>query len=153
MDDTLDLHDHGGDEAIERFVTAYNRRLAAGDASLLDVVHGYGSRTGDAIIRRRLRGFLRQHPRELDWLAGEDVDGNPGHSLVQPRHPLPSVEDRLAQEILDWCQRPRTMDKIAGRFRRHGQPRVMALVQQLAGQGRLLRQRKAAHTVYLRFEP
>ena len=150
MHDTLDLHGHGGDEALERFVTEYNQRLAAGAAGLLDVVHGYGSQTGEATIRRRLRGFLRQHPRELEWLAGEDVDGNPGHSLVQPRHPLPSVEDRLGQEILDWCQRPRTMDKIGGHFRRHGQPRVKALVQQLLRQGRLERRQKGAHTIYVR---
>ena len=65
------------------------------------------------------------------------MDGNQGYTLVKPLKRLPDVEDLLAEAILEYCDRPRTRSKIMGKFRSHGQPRILQAIRSLEKQGRL----------------
>ena len=81
--------------------------------------------------------FWKGTPRHLEYMFGETVDGNPGHTIVLPVRPLPEIGDMLAEQVWEYCETPRAQSKITGRFRRHGDPQVMQAVRTLEKQGRL----------------
>ena len=45
---------------------------------------GVGSTGKGGVVGGRLRSFLRRHGELLEFLPGEEVDRNPGHTLVVP---------------------------------------------------------------------
>lgn len=137
----LDLHEKTWHEALPEFIAFYNEAIqrAAGPPARLNVIHGYGSSGTGGVLRKRLRIFLQEqadHGR-LEFTPGEHTDANPGHTLVQPIQRLPATHETLAEEIWTYCQRPRTLSKISGKFRRHGEPSVKAAIASLARQQRL----------------
>jgi len=132
--DTLDLHGLRVKEALELFRETYNNRTGSRFAKTLVVVHGYGSSGEGGKIRRRLRSLLDQYPNHLSYQRGEKA-GNPGITIVTPHLPLPTSENVLEQEILEYCSKPRTRDKIAGKFRRYGQPQVLEALRKMEKQG------------------
>lgn len=136
---SVDLHGKTWAESLAVIIAEYNHTLQAGDATaaVLDIVHGYGSTGSGGTIRARLRAFLDRYPQRLEYLTGEAVDSNQGHTLVMPIQPLPEIDDLLAEQVWDYCERPRTLSKISGRFRRHGDPPVMQAIRTLEKQGRL----------------
>ena len=140
----IDLHGLKPDEALDAFVKAYNR-----ERDVLRVVHGYGSSGTGGVIRRRIRDFLDRHSDKLSWFAGEAIDGNPGYTLVQPRNPLPTTHDQLADAIVVYCGTPRTEEKIAGEFRQHPARQVKEAIRRLTREGRLQEILKAGRTAYL----
>ena len=151
-DQTLDLHGHKWIEAKNAFTHLYNESFAA-DGTLLvttiDVVHGYGSTGEGGIIRTRLRKFLERHTDYLEFVPGEDMDGNQGHTLVAPSKPLPKDEDVLLEDIIEYCSRPRTQEKVAGEFiRRADAPVIKQALNQLQRQGRLERVIKNNRPMY-----
>ncbi len=131
----LDLHGKTWAEALEEFVDAYNRAVPSGRT--LRVVHGYGSTGTGGVLRARFRGFLERHSDRLEFARGEAADGNPGHTLVTPKIPLPGADAALNELVWDYCEQPKTMSRIAGQFRRYGAPRVQQAVRSLEGQRRL----------------
>ncbi|MDE2787481.1 MAG: Smr/MutS family protein [Chloroflexota bacterium] len=134
----IDLHGRTWSESLVELIDAYNRTLSSGSPSeTLDIVHGYGSSGAGGTTRVRVRSFLATHSHRLEYVAGEDADANPGHTVVLPIEPLPEVGDLLAEEVLEYCETPRTQSKITGKFRRHGDPRVMQAIRTLEKQGRL----------------
>ncbi len=135
----LDLHGKTWTEAQDDFIEAYNKILGQSRRETLDIVHGYGSTGQGGVIRRRLRAYLDRHPAHLTYKTGEDVDGNPGHTVVTPVKRFPSLGDQLAEELWDYCSEPRTTSKIMGKFRRHGDPTVQRAIDKLVSQHRLLR--------------
>jgi hypothetical protein len=142
LDCELDLHEHTWQEALSAFVSFYNEALqfAAGDpAPTLNVIHGYGSQGSGGVLRKRLQKYLQEQSAQgrLDYTPGEHVDANPGHTLVAPISHLPDANERLGEEILAYCERPRTLSKIYGKFRRHGEPTVRAALESLVRQRRL----------------
>lgn len=128
-------------------MVAYNQHLQRG-RSCIDVVHGYGSSGTGGVIKRRLRALLAAHAGQLSFVRGEDLDHNPGHTEVHPRNPLPTAADELATAIIDYCSNARTLEKIAGRFRRHGMPAVQAAVRTLTSSGRLRSAQRGAHKLF-----
>ena len=136
---SIDLHGKTWAEALAEFLDFYNRWATAGGGSVgtLDVVHGYGSTGSGGVLRQRFRGFLAKYPECLEFKAGEDVDGNPGHTLVSPLRRLPDTGGLLAEQIWEYCDSPRTVSKIAGRFRRYGDPQVQQAIRVLQKQRRL----------------
>lgn len=128
-------------------MVAYNQHLQRG-RSCIDVVHGYGSSGTGGVIKRRLRALLAAHAGQLSFVRGEDLDHNPGHTEVHPRNPLPTAADELATAIIDYCSNARTLEKIAGRFRRHGMPAVQAAVRTLTASGRLRSAQRGAHKLF-----
>jgi len=146
----LDLHGLTWAEAEASFIEFYNQTLRqVGKGAVgLDVVHGYGSTGNGGVLRTRLRGFLGRYEPCLDFQTGEKVDGNPGHTIVVPLKPLPSLLDKLSQDIWDFCDRPRSQSKIIGKFRRHGQTEVLSTIKTLEKQKRLRPSNQGAHNLY-----
>ena len=145
----LDLHGRTWSEAVEVFTDFYNGALrSSGGGVKLTVVHGYGSSGVGGVLRTRFRAFLQRHEGRLEFVPGERVDGNPGQTIVTPRKQLPVAEELLAEQVWEYCERPKTMSKITGRFRRHGQLRVAEAVRLLEGQRRLRTAVKGKARVY-----
>src|SRR6266478_7178002 len=117
----LDLHGHTVDEALRIFVDVYNRHVRSRSKESLRVIHGYGSATEGlegGKIRRKIRTFLEGAADSLDWKPGEDLEGNPGVTIVFPRKILATSQNQLTANILAFCSIPRTESKIAGEFRK-----------------------------------
>ena len=76
------------------------------------------------------------------------MDANLGHTVVRPIAPLPVAFDLLAGEIWTYCERPRTLSKITGKFRRHGEPAVKAAIDSLVRQRRLRSHGKGSRKAY-----
>ena len=149
----IDLHEQTWHEALADFIDFYNQALqwAAGDpVHTLNVIHGYGSTGTGGVLRRRLHNYLAEHARlgRLEFTPGEHADANPGHTLVQPIEPLPGTHDVLAEDVLDYCARPRARSKITGKFRRHGEPAVLAAIDSLVRQRRLRPVSKGGRKAY-----
>lgn len=139
---SIDFHGQTWADALPEFIVLYNRALAAqsgSGGSTLDVIHGYGSTGAGGVLKKRIRAYLARHAdRELlQFRPGEDVDGNQGHTLVTPLKPLPTTDDLLAEQILEYCETPRAQSKITGRFRRYGDPQTLSAIRTLERQGRL----------------
>ena len=145
----LDLHEHTWDEALRVFVDFYNRHVQTGARAPLRVIHGYGSTGGDGRIRRKIRAFLGEAAASLDWKPGEDLEGNPGVTIVYPRKVLPAPGDQLAREILVFCSIPRTESKIAGKFRKYGPREIKEGIRSLVRQGQLKQIIKASSETYV----
>lgn len=134
----LDLHGCDLIEAVETFINFYNARVSRGDCSRIDVIHGYGSSGEGGAIRIRIRNFLERNADYLTFEPGERfAPVNPGKTMVFPRRVLPSVVDLLAEEILTFCSAGKTASKITGKFRRHGEARVMTALKNLEKQSLL----------------
>lgn len=135
----IDLHGKVWSEALAEFLDFYNRIVAITSTTppTLDVVHGYGSTGAGGVLRQRLRAFLGKYPQCLEFSLGETLDGNPGHTLVTAKKALPDTGGLLAEHIWEYCDNPRTVGKIAGRFRRYGDPQVHQAIRTLQRQGRL----------------
>ena len=138
---SIDFHGKTWADALPEFIALYNRALAeqqAGNGGVtLDVIHGYGATGVGGVLKRRIRGYLARHTERLEFRAGEDVDGNQGHTLVTPALPLPETAELLAEQILEYCETPRAQSKITGRFRRYGDPQTLQAIRSLERQGRL----------------
>ena len=128
-------------------MAAYNQHVQRG-SGYIDVVHGYGSSGTGGVIKRRLRALLAAHAGQLSFVRGEDLDQNPGHTEVHPRKPLPTAADDLATAIIEYCSTARTLEKITGRFRRHGMPAIQAAVRTLTASGRLRSAQRGAHKLF-----
>ena len=147
---TLDLHGLTWAEAESSFIEFYNQTLSqAGNAAVrLDIVHGYGSTGIGGVLVTRLRKFLERYASCLEFQPGEKVDLNPGHTIVVPLKPLPSLQDQLSQEIWNFCDRPRSQSKIIGKFRRHGEMTVLSTIKTLEKQKRLNPSNQGTHKLY-----
>ncbi len=146
----LDVHGERVAEALRLFREAYNREAKRPHPRDIVVIHGYGSSGQGGTIRRRLRALLAAHKAQLGYRLGEDVDGNPGTTVVTPHAPLPDVAAGLAADIVAYCSSPKPVKSITGKFRRHGVPQVREAVQALERDGQLKRVLKNGHKCYVR---
>ena len=146
----LDLHGKTWAEALEEFVDAYNRAVQPGGHACrtLKVIHGYGSTGSGGVLRTRFRKFFENNQDRLEFTPGEKTSINPGYTLVTPRYPLPGADAALCELVRDYCEQPKTLNKIVGQFRRYGQPRVQRAVRSLEGQKRLRKTARARNSVY-----
>lgn len=136
MHNEIDLHGYTQVEAIEALVRYYNARVKKGNRSRFDIIHGYGSTGTGGALRVRIRSFLSRHADCLRFEPGENFSpSNPGKTLVMPVKELPDMVDQLAGEILEYCATARTISKISGKFRRHGDAKVQASLKSLEKQG------------------
>ncbi|MBB5021010.1 Smr/MutS family protein [Desulfurispira natronophila] len=142
---SLDLHCLQGIDAIDTFVSFYNLRIQSGDTTPIEVIHGYGSSGDGGVIKRRLRRLLDAHPCHLTYMT---PDHNPGITIVNPKKMLPYTAGLLTSEILDYCHHPKTKEKIAGKFRQHGDAKVMQAISALQREGALTVMNKGKHVCY-----
>jgi hypothetical protein len=146
----LDLHDHKVDEALRVFAEFYNSRVRGSSREPLRIIHGYGSTEKGGKIRKKLRIFLETGSGSLEWKTGEDVEGNPGVTIVYPRSVLHAREDQLAAGILEFCSTPRTESKIGGEFRKHTPREIKDAIRALVRQGQLKETLKGGRGTYVR---
>ena len=83
---TVDLHGLNFQQAVARVIGAYNHSVRHGQRGKISVVHGYGASGQGGTLRDKIRAFFEQH--RVDYLCGELVDGNPGHTIVIPGEPI-----------------------------------------------------------------
>ena len=146
--DKLDLHGYTAQQALKTFLSYYNRQVRAGVRRRIEVVHGYGSSGEGGLIRKRLRAFLSSFPGWVSYMPGENLDGNPGYTLVYPKSLLPEDTDMLQAEILSYCWIARTEEKILGKFRRYGDFEVMVALKELSKQEKLVIKLKGKYKFY-----
>jgi Smr domain len=79
----LDLHDFALREAFVRVSDAYNLTILEGSFEQLDVIHGRGGTDNQGLIRRSIRCFLETHGNYVDYRLGEELDHNPGHTILR----------------------------------------------------------------------
>ncbi len=134
----IDLHGLTRVEAIEKFVEFYNSRVNKGNKDCFCVIHGYGSTGTGGILLKSIRGLLSRYSEFLEFEPGEDnFSRNPGQTYVYPKRPLPNMLDMLAKQILDYCETPKTISKISGKFRRHGNIKILEALHTLEKAGLL----------------
>ena len=147
----IDLHGLTWRDALSEFTRLYDDVVSgttvSGDDSIT-VIHGYGSTGEGGTLRKRFRNVLARFDEYLEFTPGEETDGNQGCTIVRPLKALPDSTELLSEDILEYCQTPKTRSKIAGRFRRHGDTSVIEAIQSLEKQGRLRRFHKKRYTMY-----
>jgi hypothetical protein len=146
----LDVHGLTIGEAMKRFVDFYNQHLRDGFRGELRIIHGWGSSGEGGKIRPKLRQLLADAGANLTWKAGEDVEGNPGITIVYPRKIIHPRETQLETAILTFCSIPRTESKIAGEFRKYEPREIKQAIRSLVRRGEMKEIIKANHTAYLR---
>ena len=147
----LDLHGYKWSDAMQEFIRVYNGAVDTTQelkSLQIVVIHGYGSTGEGGVIRHRLRAFLEHFPASADFTPGEETIGNQGCTVVKPLAKLPISPDMLEEQIAGYCERPRTKNTIAGKFRRHGDRRVADAIQTLMQQGRLCKTQKNNRIAY-----
>ncbi len=149
MNDKLDLHGLTKIEAIEALIKFYNSRVKKGNLTPFEVIHGYGSTGVGGVLQKRVRGFLASFQDALDYDFGKNpLSINPGSTRVIPKKPLPEFTDLLSEEILDFCEAPKTLSKIVGKFHRYEEAKIQASIKLLEKQKRLKSFNKGTYKVY-----
>ncbi len=149
MTNEIDLHGFTKLEAIEELVKFYNSRVKKGNLTPFEVIHGYGSSGVGGVLRTRIRGFLASFEDCLTFDSGKNpFENNPGITRIIPRKPLPDAVDLLGEEILDFCDTPKPINKITGKFHRIGEVKTLEAVKRLEKQGRIKVSYKGALKVY-----
>jgi hypothetical protein len=149
MKNEIDLHGLLAAKAIEEFIKYYNERVRRTDLSQISVIHGYGSSGTGGKILVKLRNFLARNSDKLSFIAGEEsIYRNPGITLVKPRKLLPGIIDMLASEILDYCEQPKTRNRIAGKFCNAGETRIKEAITELEKKDLLTFFNKGQYRVY-----
>jgi len=126
---TLDLHELKADDAIKYFLNEYESYQKTREAFRL--VHGYGSSGEGGKIMRRIRKILQDNSDKLKYTFGEDIDGNPGYTIVYPNKMIAQFTDLLTQEILDFCEVSKVQGKILSKFRKHGDSNIIRTLKNL----------------------
>ncbi|HHV79592.1 MAG TPA: Smr/MutS family protein [Firmicutes bacterium] len=134
----IDLHGMKTSEALEYFIWEYNGLLAKESHTAIRVIHGWGSSGVGGDTRKAIRSLLQGYSTYLDFVPGEDIDGNPGYTVVYPKHRLPANAERVWDSIVEFCDKPRTQNEIVRKFvHRVGEAGVMKALRELTQRGRL----------------
>ncbi len=168
----LDLHGRNRNRAIEEFVEFYNKQINTGDLVAISVIHGHGSTGKGGVIRILLRKLLGYYTGYLNFILGEEWDGNPGHTVVIPRLPLPTLEegwdrklghmrmqprsplgtpeDVLMEAIVQYCGIPRTSKQIIEQFTAcAGSSTISSMIEQLEMLTRIWKITEKSRPMYL----
>jgi hypothetical protein len=145
----LDLHGLTVDEALRHFVAHCTRY----PQEPVRIIHGYGSTEKGARIRKAIRAFLLTSAGRLEWKAGEDVEANPGVTIVYPGGISDAHTDWSAAALLEFCSVPRTESKIARELRNLKPREVKQLIRTLVRSGKLLESSRSSATTYVRKSP
>lgn len=134
----VDLHGMKTSQALEAFALAYDNALRDSAGGALRVIHGYGSGGAGGDTRNAIRSWLKASSHSLKWIAGEEIDGNPGYTMVYPEKRLPQGAARIHDSIVEYCSKERTQSDVIGRFvRRNSQGDIATALRELEARGRL----------------
>jgi hypothetical protein len=146
----LDVHGLTVNEALKVFVEFYNRHVRSSSRQPVRVIHGWGSSGEGGKIRPKLRQLLAEAGPNLEWKPGEDLEGNPGVTIVYPRKIIHPRENELEAAMLEFCSIPRTESKIAGQFRKYEPREIKQVIRSLVRRGEMREILKAARSTYIR---
>ena len=149
LSNKINLHSYTVTEAIDEFIEFYNKRVKQGNNSPIMVVHGYGSSGEGGKIRNKIRKLLDDYSDSLTFSCGETIDQNPGYTLIFPRKSLPNSNDLLGNEIIKYCNNPKTLNTIAGEFRKHGDPQIKLTIKSLIRQRKIKTVQKGKNKCYI----
>lgn len=144
----IDLHGLSVEEGMAEFLAFYNARVEKGSREPFKVIHGYGASGHGGEIRKRLRKYLQRYPDCVDFKRGERTTGNPGETFIIPVRVLPTKEEGLVSEILEFCAQGKSESKIFGKFRRHDLKTVKHILKDLERQGRIRTYSKGKYKYY-----
>lgn len=132
----IDLHEMTVSEALDYFIGTYN----SNKGQSLKIIHGYGSTGVGGRIKSAVRNFIESNINCFSRIEfGENIDRNQGCTIVHYRSELPQKDDILKEKIRNFCAiTPKTMEKIAGEFRKFGSGAVMNALKELVNSGRLI---------------
>ena len=148
----IDLHGLTWRDALSDFTRLYedviSETAVPGNAQIV-VIHGYGSTGEGGILRKRFRSLLAKIRRVPGIHARRTDRRKPGmHDCATTQAAFPIQTELLSEDILDYCRIPKTRSKITGRFRRHGDTRVIEAIQSLEKQGRIRKFHKKRYIMY-----
>src|SRR5579862_8354681 len=146
----LDVHGLTVNEALKVFVDFYNRHARSSSREPFRVIHGWGSSGEGGKIRSKLRQLLAEAGPNLDWKGGEDLEGNPGVTIIYPRKVIQPRENELETAIQEFCSIPRTESKIAGQFRKYEPREIKQAIRSLLRRGQIKEILRVNHTAYVR---
>jgi hypothetical protein len=144
----LDVHGLTVNDALRVFIEFYTRQARSSSRDPLRVIHGWGSSGKGGRIRPKLRQLLSEAGPNLDWKAGEDLEGNPGVTIVYPRKVIQPCERELETAILEFCSVPRTESKIAGQLRKYEAREIKLAIRALLRRGQIKEILKGNHTAF-----
>jgi len=144
----INLHGYTVNDALEEFIAAYNLCLQSTKNIDICVIHGYGSTGSGGKIRSSLRKYLSLQTDKLKWSGGEQINGNAGITFIKPGKALSEPYEKLAHEIFNYCQAPKTKKKIAGYFRKHGDQCILKALKYLEKNKKLKTIWKGKHKCY-----
>ena len=135
----VDLHGMKTAQALEAFALAYDNTLRESPrGGALKVIHGHGSGGAGGDTRNAIRSWLKASSHSLKWIAGEEIDGNPGYTVVYPERRLSQGAARIHDSIVEFCSRERTQSDVIGRFvRRNSESDIANALRELETRGRL----------------
>ena len=132
----IDLHGYKVSEATHYFIKFYNTMLETGSKDPIKVIHGYGASGIVGGIKLRIRSILKSNQSSLEYVAGEDVDGNPGYTLVYPKRRLSEASASLSDPIVELCSVPKTQSGIISKFvRKNSEHEIIKAIQELERRG------------------
>jgi hypothetical protein len=100
---TYDYHGAGIDAALARFAADYFDEFdSEGMPGWYRVIHGYGSHDTKHIICDAIRAILafQKESGVLDFVPGEEIDGNPGWTSVLPKTQLQELRVAVIRPFL-----------------------------------------------------
>ncbi|MGB9868017.1 MAG: Smr/MutS family protein [Bacillota bacterium] len=134
----IDLHGLRTQEALELLVATYNASVSQGDLGPIKVIHGYGSSGTGGDTKRAVRSLLQRNRHCAEYVLGEDVEGNPGYTIVYPKHRLPTGSESLWQSILRLCTTPKTQAEVVRKLaRRNCDHDIAQALKELESSGKL----------------
>jgi hypothetical protein len=145
-----DYHGYTARAALDDFIDYYNTQVSNGNLNIIEIQHGWGSTgAGGRAISGRLRKFLSRFPDKVLFETGE-YNGDPYDSTtyVFPKHVLPTREDLLAEQVIDYCSPPKTEKKIMHKFHRYGEAAVYLVLLDLVADGTLQTVYKGKYKLY-----
>ncbi len=145
----VDLHGLTVQEGLATLVQKYNSLVGSPHCELV-VVHGYGSGGSDGILKRKVRAFLKSVGVKF-FTEKDGVRCNLGQTLVVVGSEKISVAQGLEQKILDFCENPKTKEKIFSKFHKSGVEVVQTAFSSLVKSGLLAEKQKGKFRVWERF--
>ncbi|BDU51351.1 Smr/MutS family protein [Haliovirga abyssi] len=142
----IDMHELTVENAIDKFIQVYNENIGKS----IKIIHGYGSSGKGGKIKKKLRQFLDENLKYLEYTIGEKIDGNRGYTIVNAKKRVPLKIDYIKIEILEFCNAAKTKEKIAGKFRKYEPEKILKALRQLEKSGELKVINKGKHKCYLK---
>ncbi len=132
----IDLHNMTVDEAMKFMIECFREEWKNGK-KIIKVIHGYGSGGKGGKIKKAVREFLKKNSLNFKYETGEGIDLNQGYTIIEIKYPIEDIKSIFEEKIIEFCTTPKTMDKITGEFRKHGEKEIALITAKIVRGGKL----------------